>query len=345
MNAPRFNEQWRLRAFPQGNIQPADFEWCRSDVPLAGEGQILIRNIYLSLDPTNRLWASGKETYLPRLKLGDVMRGITLGMVEESRHPKFEHGDLVTGTLGWQLYAVSDGSDVARLPRGNRLPLTAYLGVMGTIGLTAYFGLLDVGRPCQGETVLVSAAAGAVGSLVGQIAKLHGCRVVGVAGSEAKCRWIVEELGFDAAINYRTDNVPDGISRYCTSGVDVYFDNVGGELLDAAMGAINLHGRIVVCGQISQYNEQAPKQMLSHMSRFLMQRALMQAFIVMDYFPRARDAYTALGQWVRDGKLKYRFDVIAGLENAPTALARLFAGANDGKQLVQISLEPEQERH
>jgi NADPH-dependent curcumin reductase len=340
--APKSNEQWRLAAFPQGDIRPSDFAWSAERAPVAGEGQILVRNIYLSLDPTNRLWASGEETYLPALKLGEVMRGITLGIVEESRHPKFQCNDLVTGTLGWQRYALSDWSDVARLPRENRLPLSAYLGVMGSTGLTAYFGLLDIGRPSKGETVLVSAAAGAVGSLVGQIAKLHGCRVVGLAGSDAKCRWIVDELGFDAAINYRRESLSDAIGDRCPDGVDIYFDNVGGNILDVAMSAINPHGRIVVCGQISQYNQSTPRQNFSHMQRFLVHRVRMQAFIVIDYLPRAREAFAALATWIKDGKLKYRFDLVHGLEQAPAALSRLFEGSNNGKQLVKISPEPEE---
>ncbi|MFL6603451.1 MAG: NADP-dependent oxidoreductase [Steroidobacteraceae bacterium] len=342
MSASKVNEQWRLAAFPQGEIRPGDFEWSREPVPKTGEGQILVRNIYLSVDPTNRLWASGEETYLPALELGEVMRGITLGIVEDSRHSKFQQGDLVSGMLGWQRYALSDGEGVARLPREDRLPLTAYLGVMGTIGLTAYFGLLEIGRPSPGETVLVSAAAGAVGSLVGQIARLCGCRVVGLAGSAAKCRWIAQDLGFDAAINYHDKDIVEAIGLLCPAGVDIYFDNVGGHILDAAMGAMNRHGRIVVCGQISQYNRQTPQQTFSHMRRFLINRVRMQAFIVTDYLPRAREAMPALQQWVRDRKLIYRFDILEGLEQAPVALSRVFAGANCGKQLVQISAEPDE---
>jgi len=334
------NYQWRLAAFPQGPIQAGDFEWCKCPVPAVGDGQILVRNIYLSLDPTHRIWASGEETYLPPLRLGEVMRGGTLGLVEESRHPRFQPGDLVMGALGWQVYAVSDGTEVSRLPRSNRLPLTAYLSVIGSIGLTAYFGLLDVGRAKAGETVLVSAAAGAVGSLVGQIARLQGCRVVGLAGSDDKCRWLAEELGFDAAINYRTQDLSQEIARHCPSGVDIYFDNVGGEVLDAAMGALNLRGRIVLCGLISQYNDTAPRQSLSNLTRFLIKRARMEAFIVIDYLPRAQEAYTALTRWLQEGCLRYRADVLQGLEQAPAALSRLFEGANQGKQLVQISAEP-----
>jgi len=340
MNAPEMNTQWRLAAFPQGEIQPGNFEWVCEPIPVVGGGQILVRNIYLSLDPTNRLWASGEETYLPPLKLGEVMRGITLGIVEDSQHPKFQPGDIVSGMLGWQRFAVSDGEGVARLPRAERLPLTTYLGVMGHVGLTAYFGLLEIGRPSPGETVLVSAAAGAVGSLVGQIARLIGCRSVGLAGSAEKCRWIVEDLGFDAAINYRREDIVESIGRHCPRGVDIYFDNVGGDTLDAAMGSMNRHGRIIVCGQISQYNQQKPHETFSHMRRFLVNRLRMQAFIISDFLPRAPEAYPVLLQWIKEQKLTYRFDIVQGLEEAPVALARMFAGGNTGKQLVQISAEP-----
>jgi NADPH-dependent curcumin reductase len=338
------NHQWRLAAFPRGQVRHTDFEWCECPLPSPSDGQILVRNIYLSLDPTNRIWATGEETYLPPLERGDIMRGGTLGIVEKSFHPRFQRGDLVTGALGWQAYALSDGTTVSRLPRDNRLPLTAYMAVLGSIGLTAYFGLLDVGRPQAGETVLVSAAAGAVGSLVGQIAKIHGCRVVGLAGSDEKCRWIREDLHFDAAINYRTENITLAISQHCPAGVDVYFDNVGGDILDAAMGSINLRGRIVLCGLISQYNAEKPRHCFFNLTRFLIKRARMEAFIVLDYIPRAREALPMLARWLGEGRLQYRVDVIQGLEQAPAALARLFDGSNQGKQLVQISPEPDEVR-
>ncbi|MDB5969949.1 MAG: putative NADP-dependent oxidoreductase [Hydrocarboniphaga sp.] len=340
MNAATVNHQWRIAAFPQGEVRDGDLRWSESPVPEISENQILVRNIYLSLDPTNRLWASGEETYLPPLKLGDVMRGSTLGVVEKTRHPRFREGDVVMGAQGWQVYAVSDGSDVSRLPRDNRLPLKAYMGVIGSIGLTAYFGLLDVGRPKAGETVLISAAAGAVGSLVGQIAKIQGCRVVGIAGSEEKCRWIVDTLGFDAAINYRSGDLAQAISRSCPSGVDVYFDNVGGDILDAAMGALNLYGRIVVCGLISQYNAASPQHTFSNLTHFLIKRVRMEAFIVLDYLARAHEAYAPLTQWLQEGRIQYRVDIMKGLENAPAALAKLFDGSNQGKQLLLISDEP-----
>jgi len=339
VSADALNSRWLLAAFPRGRIQPGDFQWSQIPLPEPGDGQVLVRNIYLSLDPTNRLWASGRTSYLPALKLGDVMRGITLGVVSASRDPKFAVGDYVTGALGWQSYALARGGELARLPRAGRLPLTAYLSVLGSSGLTAYFGLLEIGKACAGETVLVSAAAGSVGSLVAQIAKAQGCHVVGIAGSDDKCRWLREELRIDAAINYRTQALAEAIARHCPGGVDVYFDNVGGETLDAAMGAIALRGRIVLCGLISQYNDERPQQLLTNLGRFLVQRGRMEAFIVIDYLPRAREAHAALSKWLQAGQLHYRVDVVAGLEQAPAALERLFTGTNQGKQLVQISAE------
>jgi NADPH-dependent curcumin reductase CurA len=335
------NRRWQLAEFPQGQLSSANFRWSESELPAPADGQILVHNLYLSLDPTNRIWASGIETYLPAMKLGDVMRGITIGVVTDSRDARFAVGDLVTGLLGWQDYAVAKGSAVAPVIRDPRLLLTDYLGVMGSIGLTAYFGLLDLGRPRKGETVLVSAAAGAVGSLVGQIARIHGCRTVGLVGSLQKARWLTEELGFDGAINYREEDVPEAIARHCPAGIDIYFDNVGGPILDAAMGRLNLRGRIVMCGLISQYNKLAPVQELHNLERFLVQRGRMEAFIVIDYLPRASEAYAQLAEWLQQGRLRHRVDLVRGLENAPAALGKLFDGSNLGKLLVQIDSDPE----
>jgi len=298
-----------------------------------------VRNSYLSLDPTNRIWASGAQSYLPAMKLGEVMRGVTLGEVIASRDAGVQIGACVTGLLGWQDYAVVRASAVQVLQCDPRRPMTDYLGVMGSTGLTAYFGLLDVGMPRSGETVVVSAAAGAVGSLVGQIARIHGCRTVGLVGSASKARWITEELGFDSAINYRKENVQEAIARECPSGVDIYFDNVGGEILDAAMGQLNPRGRIVLCGLISQYNSSSPVQELRNLERFLVHRGRMQAFIVLDYLSRANEAYAQIADWLEQGRLQYRVEVVRGLEQAPTALGKLFDGSNVGKLLVQVQGE------
>jgi NADPH-dependent curcumin reductase CurA len=330
------NRRWLLAEFPQGELQAENFRWSESEVVAPADGQVLVRNTYLSLDPTNRIWASGAESYLPAMKLGEVMRGVTLGEVIASRDARVEVGACVTGLLGWQDYAVVRASAVQVLQCDPRRPVTDYLGVMGSTGLTAYFGLLDVGKPRSGETVLVSAAAGAVGSLVGQIARIQGCRTVGLVGSASKARWITEELGFDGAINYREESVPEAIARECPSGVDIYFDNVGGEILDAAMGQLNLRGRIVLCGLISQYNSSSPLQELRNLGRFLVHRGRMQAFIVIDYLARAHDAYAQIAGWLEQGRLKHRVEIVRGLEHAPAALGKLFDGSNAGKLLVDV---------
>ena len=332
----RTNRQWRLASRPVGMITPANFRFAEEAVPPLREGEVLVRNLYLSLDPTNRAWASDVPSYLPPVELGSVMRGGALGVVEESRTPRRKAGDLVQGLFGWQEYAVVDGSTLAPLRRDPALPLTAYLGLFSHIGMTAYFGLLDIGKPRAGETLVVSAAAGAVGSLVGQIGKIQGCRVVGIAGSETKCLWITEELGFDAAINHRSEDVGAALTRHCPAGIDVDFENVGGAILDAVLARINLRARIVLCGLISQYNATAPVPGPYNFARVLVQRARVEGFIVMDYMDRAQEAFGALGRWFAEGKLKYRVHVVEGLENAPAALVGLFEGANIGKLVVKV---------
>jgi len=336
--APLTNAQWLLAARPQGEIRESDFEYREVPVPQLEEGEFRVRNIYLSLDPTNRIWMNDAASYLPKLELGEVMRGITLGVVEESRNPGFSSGEHVTGLLGWQRYTVSDATGVAKLPP-IPLPLTAHHGLLGHIGFTAYWGLIDIGKPNPGETLVVSAAAGAVGSLAAQIGKILGMRVVGIAGSEEKCRWLREDLGLDGAINYRTENVAKALSQNCPDGIDVYFENVGGEILEAVLSQINLKARIVVCGLISQYNAQTPPPGPRNLGMILMRRARMEGFIVTDYLNRSQEAAMKLVGWALEGKLKYRIDLVQGLENAPSALKRLFTGGNQGKLLVQVSPE------
>jgi len=238
------------RRVPLGLVKESDFKWQETPVAATGNDQVLVRTVYLSLDPTNRVWMNEADSYLPALAIGDVMRGGAIGVVEESRHAAFAAGDLVQGLLGWQQYSVSHGAALTKLPKGLPVPVTAFFGLLGHIGLTAYFGLLDIGQPKPGETLVVSTAAGAIGSLVGQIGKIKGCRVVGLTGSDEKCRWI-GELGFDAAINYKTENVFESLKRHCPEGIDVYFDNVGGAILETVLNLINLRARISVCGMIS----------------------------------------------------------------------------------------------
>ena len=338
----RVNRRWCLAARPEGAIRPSDFEMTEVPVETPAEGEILIRNVYLSLDPTNRVWVKSTPSYLPPVGIGDVMRGFALGIVEESRHADFAAGDIVQGLLGWQDFAISDGSDIRKAARAGdlRLPLTAHFGLLGHIGLTAYFGLLDIGRPAPGETVVVSAAAGAVGSLVGQIAKIKSCRVVGITGSDEKVRWLIDDLGFDAAVNYKTASVLRGLRRSCPDGIDVYFDNVGGGILDAALAAINLKARIVLCGMISQYNVEKSSPGPYLLANAISKRARLEGFIVSDYYDRAGEAIEKLARWYAEGRITYRVDVVDGLEHAPEALQKLFDGTNRGKLLVKLSEEP-----
>jgi NADPH-dependent curcumin reductase CurA len=331
------NEQWRLVARPKGRFEESDFRWVEGETPPLGDGQALVRTIYLSLDPTNRGWAAG-DTYMPAVPLDSVMRGFALGRVEESRAPGLAPGDLVQGLLGWQRYAVVPASALTRLPPVP-VPLSAHLGLLGHIGLTAWVGLLQIGQPRDGETLVVSAAAGAVGSLVGQIGKIKGMRVVGIAGTDEKCRWITGELGFDAAFNYKKRPVLAGLRRECPKGIDVYFDNVGGATLDAVLSLINRRARIVVCGLISQYNATAPEPGPRNLGKLLVQRARMEGFIVLDHLDQAEKAAADLVRWHLAGKLQYRLDVVDGLEKAPAAVNRLFDGSNTGKLVVRVSEE------
>ena len=333
--ANQVNHQWRLAARPEGLIKESDFTWTEEAVPELQDGQFLVRNLYLSLDPTMRMWAT-RDTYLPAVPIGDVMRGGTIGVIEESRNPNFKVGDHVSGLLGWQEYAVTDGKGVNALPNLPGVPLTAHFGLFGHIGLTAYFGLLDIGQPKAGETLVVSAAAGAVGSLVGQIGKIKGCRVVGIAGADDKCKWIVDELGFDAAINYKTENVPEALKKHCPNGIDIDFENVGGEIMDAVLAQINLRARVVLCGLISGYNATTPVPGPYNFANILIQRARVEGFIVLDYAPRAMECMMEMGKWLMEGKIKYRIDEVDGLKGAPMALNRLFEGTNIGKLVVKI---------
>jgi NADPH-dependent curcumin reductase CurA len=335
----RTNHQWLLAARPEGMLKESDFRWIEATVADTGEGQVLVRTVYLSLDPTNRVWMNEADSYMPAIPLGEVMRGRAIGVVEESRHCDFQPGDLVTGLLGWQEYAVMPGRALNKLPKDLPVPLTAFLALLGHIGLTAYYGLLDVGAPKPGETLVVSTAAGAVGSLVGQIGKIQGCRVVGLAGTDEKCRWITNELGFDSAISYKTEDVSQALRQQCPEGIDIYFEQVGGHMLEAVLDQINLRARIVVCGMISTYNSGRPAPGPSNIVNVLAKRARIEGFLCMDYSNRTEEAYTALAGWYAAGKLKYRADVVEGLENAPRALRKMFEGSNIGKLMVHTAAE------
>lgn len=328
------NRQWILKKRPTGDIKPGDLELVESPIPVPGPGQVLLRTLYLSLDPTNRIWMSDMEQYMPPVALGEVMRGGTLCVVERSDNPAFKPGDVVSGIAGWQEYSLADFA----MPVRRDVPLTASMSALGMTGATAYFGLLDIGKPQPGETVVVSAAAGAVGSIVGQIAKLKGCRVVGIAGSDEKCRHVVEDFGFDACINYRKENVAEALRRECPNGIDVDFENVGGGILDAVLNQLNLHARIVLCGMISGYNAQAPGPGVN-LTNVLMKRARIEGFIILDYFPRMAEFQNEMAAWLAQGRIKYDVHLVEGIENALSALDLLFTGGNTGKLLVKVSDE------
>ena len=300
---------------------------------------MLVRNLYLSIDPTHRIWMSDVDQYMPPVELGDVMRGVTLGVVEESRSHVLAPGDFVTGRGGWQDYYVESARAVSRIERAPNLPLTTYLGPLGNIGATAYFGLFEVGRPRPGSTAVVSAAAGAVGSLVGQMAKLMGCRVVGIVGSKAKAEWITE-LGFDAALNYRESNILESLREACPEGIDLYFDNVGGEILDAALTLVNVNAVVVVCGLISTYSSIESPTGPRMFRNVLMKRVRIEGFIVSDYLKRYPEAFAAISHWLAAGLLQYRVDVKDGLEIAPDVLKLLFSGEHQGKLILKVAAEP-----
>jgi NADPH-dependent curcumin reductase CurA len=341
MSTRDINRQFRLRARPVGRVQPSDFERVEAEVPRAGPGEAVARVLYLSLDPTNRIWMTDVEQYMPPVALGEVMRGGGLAQIIESNHPRYGVGDLATGLTGWQDYMVTDGSGLGALtplPKGLPVPPSALMGALGITGITAYFGLLEIGQPRPGDTVVVSAAAGATGSVVGQIAKIKGCRVVGIAGGPAKCEWISHELGFDAAVDYKRAGWQTQLRAACPRGVDVDFENVGGEIMDEVLSLMNLGGRVVLCGLISGYNSNEP--MRGRFDTILMKRLRVQGFIVLDFLDRFAEAAMQLAQWLLEGKLKHRETIVEGLEQAPTALNMLFDGANVGKLLIKVADPP-----
>ena len=335
------NRQWILRRRPAGEIVPEDLELVETVTPELHDGEVLVRNIYLSLDPTHRIWMSDQDQYLPPVQIGEVMRGGAIGVVEQSRNAALPEGAIVNAGLGgWQDYAVVHEGMARRVPHLTDVPLTAHMSVLGATGLTAYFGLNDIGKPQPGETVVVSAAAGAVGSIVGQLAKLQGCRVIGIAGGPQKCRWLTDELGFDAAIDYRSEDVGEALSRLAPNGVDINFENVGGEVMNAVIGHMNNFSRMPLCGMISTYNREGAIPGPADFGRVLMHRILIKGFIVIDYLPRAAEAMAELEPLVAGGQLKWKVHVVDGLENAGGALGRLFTGDHDGKLLVRVSPEP-----
>lgn len=331
------NRQFLLAARPKGLVKESDFAYSESEVPKAGAGEFVVKTEYISLDPSMRGQMENRADYVAPLEIGDVMRAGGVGYVVESKHPEYPVGTMVAGTFGMQDYALV----TADMPRVRRLPDSTdpvlALGVLGTTGMTAYFGLLDIGRPKPGDTVLISGAAGATGSVAGQIAKLKGCTVIGIAGSDDKCDWLTEELGFDGAINYKTADIGAEIDRLCPAGIDIYFDNVGGEILDLALERIRDNARIVLCGGISRYNVTGPVPGPVNYFNLVFRRARMEGFIVLDYAPRFEAAGVEMSQWIADGSLKQQATVMDGFKLLPRALIDLFTGANTGKMMVKTS--------
>jgi len=332
------NRQFKLTSRPVGMVKRSDFEFVTTPAPDPGRGEVLVRVLYLSLDPAMRGWMNAGKSYIPPVGLGDVMRAGGIGRVVASNDASLAVDDTVVGMTGVQDYAIAKAKDFTKVdPR--LAPLPRYLGALGMAGLTAYFGLLDIGQPKEGETVVVSAAAGAVGAVTGQIAKIKGCRVIGIAGGPDKCRYVVEELGFDAAIDYKNEDVRAALARLSPKGIDIYFDNVGGEILDNVLSMLARHARVIICGAISQYNNhesiQGPRNYLS----LLINHARMEGFVVFDYAARYPEGMQALAGWMFNGKLKAREDIVDGLETFPDTLQKLFRGENFGKLAIKVADE------
>ena len=329
------NLQVLLASRPTGWVKESDFRIVETEIPAPAEGQVLIKNIYLSLDPYMRGRMNDQRSYAAKVELGEVMTGETVGEVVESKNPKFRRGDVVAGRVGWQQYALSDGSDLRKLDP-ELVPISAYLGAVGMPGVTAWVGLFDIGQPKPGETVVVSAASGAVGSVAGQLAKSRNCRVVGIAGGREKCDFVVKELGFDACVDHRAGNLADALAEATPKGIDVYFENVGGPILDTVLLRCNPFARIPLCGMVSQYNA-VERYGVKNLVVAVGMRIKLQGFIVSDHLQRWPEALKQLAQGVREGKIKYRETVTQGLENAPRAFIGLLKGENFGKQLVKLA--------
>ena len=331
------NHQFKLAARPVGPVKASD--WNRTEEPLRdpAEGEVVIQVLYISLDPAMRGWMNeSKASYIPPVGLGEVMRALAVGRVTASKNPKFAVGDHVTGLLGVQDYAYSNGQGLTKVDP-KLAPLPVYLSTLGMPGMTGFFGLLEVGQPKAGDTVVVSGAAGAVGMVVGQIAKIKGARVIGIAGGAEKCRYLVEELGFDAAIDYKSEDVAAALAKHAPLGVNVYFDNVGGDILDAVLTRLARGARIVICGAISQYNNTTPVKGPANYLSLLVTRSTMTGIVVSDYYDRAMEAAMVMAGWIASGKLKTREDVVEGLDNFPQAFDMLFTGANNGKLVLKLA--------
>jgi len=334
------NLQFRLAARPVGVVKDSDWQRVTEPVRELADGEVLVKVLYLSMDPAMRGWMNDAKSYIRPVAIGEVMRAGGIGIVVASKSPRHAVGEHVYGSFGVQQYwqgAVNDKSGALTRVDPALAPLTTYLNTLGMPGMTAYFGLLESGQPKAGETVVVSGAAGAVGQTVGQVAKQLGCRVVGIAGGKEKCDFVVNELGFDACIDYKGGSVRDGLKEHCLQGVDVYFDNVGGDILDTVLTRINLKARIVICGAISQYNNTTPVKGPANYLSLLVNRARMEGIVVFDYADRYHVGVAAIGQWMKEGKFVSKEDIVQGLENFPQALNMLFEGKNFGKLVLQVA--------
>ncbi len=332
------NHQFRLAARPVGTPKRSDWNYVEEPVRDPAAGEFVVKVLYVSLDPAMRGWMNEGKSYIKPIAIGEVMRAGGVGRVIASKNPGFAVGDFVHGTTGIQEYCLTDGTGFAKIDP-KLAPLPVHLGVLGMTGMTAYFGMLDVGQPKPGDTVVVSGAAGATGSVAGQIAKIKGCRVVGIAGGAAKCQYLVKDLGFDAAIDYKSEDLPKALHKHCPKGIDVYFDNVGGDTLDAVLAQINLGARIAICGAISQYNNTTPIKGPSNYLSLLINRATMRGFIVFDFANRYAEAGRDLAGWLAAGKLKSREDIVDGLQSFPETLLKLFRGENNGKLMIRVAAE------
>ena len=333
------NRQWLLAARPQGMVKESDFQYHEAPLPELEDGQFLVRNCYIAFEPAMRGWMDDRPSYIPPIQIGEVMRAVTTGQVIASKHPGYQPGDCVQGGFGWQEYAVTTGKGglmpASKIPAG--ASLTAPLGVLGITGLTAYFGVLDIGQPKGGETCIVSGAAGATGSIAGQIAKIKGCRVIGIAGGPDKCAWLTNEAHFDAAIDYKSEDVAARLRELCPDGIHIFFDNVGGQILDAVLAQIAMKARIVLCGGISRYNDEELQPGPTNYFNLILQRARMEGFILVDYYPRFAEGVQELSAWLDSGQLVHQEDIQDGFANAPRTFLRLFEGKNLGKQLLKIA--------
>ena len=330
------NQQWRIATRPTGRgLLKSDFSWHKVPLQKPKKSECLLKTLYLDFNPAQKGWMENVGGYLAPTEIGDVMPGSGIGQVIESSADGFKKGDIVMGSFGWQTHPVIKAAALTKIE--NDEMITAYLSVLGVTGVTAYFGLLDIGQPKAGDTVVVSGAAGATGSIVGQIAKLSGCRTIGIAGGPKKCKWLIDEVGYDAAIDYKNENVQERLETLCNQSVNVFFDNVGGDILNDVLAHIDMKARVVICGGISRYETGAYPKGPDNYFNLIFKRAKMEGFIVLDYMSEFPLARTRLKSWIKSGQLVYKEDIQTGFENAPTTLMRLFSGQNFGKQLLKVA--------